>query len=209
MNRFTSIAVLCVFIAVPVRADLVLNGSFEQGVSMVPGHIHTLGPDSSDIDDWTVIGGTKAVDYICGYWQTADGQRTLDLNGNPGPGGVEQVISTISGATYLVEFYMAGNPGGGLATKTMDVSAIGNTTQSMSFSFVTTGYSVTNMGWTPCEWTFTADADATTLQFMSTMLGSYGPTLDMVQVSVVPVPAAVLLGMLGLGVTGLQWRKFV
>jgi len=102
---------------------------------------------------------------------------------------------------------MAGNPDGGPTIKTMDVSAIGGTTQTQAFSFDITGKSRAQMGWTPHEWTFVADADLTTLRFMSTTIDTpgWGPALDMV--SVVPVPAAVLLGMLGLGAAGLKLRK--
>jgi len=208
MKKLAFIIAVCALIAVPVRADMILNGSFEEGDSIPAGSFLTLNPGSEAIDDWTVIGkGVKVIDYIGGYWQAADGVRSLDLNGNPGPGGVTQVISTNIDDTYLVTFSMAGNPDGGPVIKTMDVSAIGTTTQTATFTFNTTGKSKTNMGWTQYDWTFVADADLTTLQFMSTTGTAYGPALDMV--SVVPIPAAVLIGMLGLGVAGLKLRKYV
>jgi choice-of-anchor C domain-containing protein len=190
---------------------LVQNGSFESGVTIPGLYLGLNAGDSTSIANWTVIGsGVKAIDYINGYWAASDGSRSLDLNGEPGPGGVEQLISTTSGDTYTIKFDMAGNPDGGPTIKTMDVSAIGATTQTQSFAFDVTGRSRSSMGWTPMQFTFVADAASTTVRFMSTVPASqtagWGPALD--NVSVVPVPAAVLLGLLGLSAAGLKLRKF-
>lgn len=205
--------VLLAIAPMSARADMVQNGSFEIGTNP-GGSFLELNAGSTAITNWTVIGGgVRAVDYIGGYWVASDGSRSLDLNGRPGPGGVEQAISTTLGNTYLVTFDMAGNPDGGPTIKTMDVSAIGVATQTQSYAFDITGRTRSNMGWAPQEFTFIADAPSITLRFMSTVvyLGDstnvgWGPALD--NVSVVPVPGAVLLGMLGLGVGGWKLRKF-
>ncbi|MBN2133815.1 MAG: choice-of-anchor C family protein [Sedimentisphaerales bacterium] len=198
--------------AAPVQADLVQNGSFEESTYSSPiGSYVTLYEGSTAITGWTVIGAvavaSDSVDYIGGYWQASEGNRSLDLNGYYGTGGVEQVISTVAGNTYVVTFDMAGNPDR-QGVKTMEVSA---GTQSALFQFDTTGHSKSNMGWETMTWSFIADAPDTTLRFMSTMTNpndnAWGPALDNVHVT--PIPAAVLLGMVGLGSSGglLAWRK--
>jgi choice-of-anchor C domain-containing protein len=209
MKKLILFTMVFTFLATPVRADLCQNGSFESGVTLTTSFLELNAGDSTSITNWTVIGGgVRAIDYINGYWVASAGVRSLDLNGRPGPGGVEQGISTTIGDPYLVTFDMAGNPDGGPTIKTMQVSAIGASTQSQNFSFDITGHTKTNMGWTAMQWTFVADASNTTLRFMSTVTDTvgWGPALD--NVSVVPVPAAVLLGMLGLSVAGVKLRKF-
>jgi len=212
MKRIALVILMFTFLALPVKADLTQNGSFELGTNPGSGFLE-LDAGDTDITDWTIIGGgVRAIDYIGGYWTASDGIRSLDLNGRPGPGGVEQVISTIVGNTYTVKFDMAGNPDGGPNPKTMDVSAIGITTQTQGFSFDASSTTRTSMGWTPMEWSFVADDTSTTIRFMSTVVYAgdpsnvgWGPALD--NVSVVPVPGAVLLGMLGLSVVGVKLRK--
>ena len=209
MKKLLFIAVVCSFVAVPAMADMVLNGGFESGIPIPSGFVG-LPAGSTSIDNWTVVGsGVRVVDYIGTHWQASEGNRSVDLDGYLcGNGGIRQDIGTTFGNTYLVTFDMAGNPEGGPPTKTLVVSAIGSTTQtSGTFSFDTTGMSKTSMGWTSKQWTFVADAANTTLQFMSTTSGSgYGPVLD--DVSVVPIPGAILLGLLGLSVAGIKLRKF-
>lgn len=97
---------------------------------------------------------------------------------------------------------MAGNPDGGV--KTMLVSANGN--PAATYSFATSGYSTTNMGWTTKTYTFTATGASTTLSFTSQNPGVSGPALDDVQVidlnaiePVVAVPTLSQWSLLALG----------
>ncbi len=211
MKQIIFVGIVCAFVALPATADLVTNGSFESGLA--PGTHITLPEGSTEIDGWTVIGSgvtlaSDSIDYIGTTWEASEGNRSLDLNGYFGTGGVQQVITTTPGDTYVVTFDMAGNPDNGPTIKTMDVLAIGTTTQSQSYSFDITGKTRSAMGWLPMQFVFTADTDSTTLQFMSTVTGSqnaWGPALD--NVNVVPVPGAVLLGMLGMGVAGAKLRR--
>ena len=226
MKRVVFVATLCVVVAVPLMADMVENGSFEDGSDIPPSGYLGLAPGSTDIAGWTVIGsGVRVVDYIGDYWQASDGARSVDLDGyESGNGGVEQAITTTAGNNYLVTFDMAGNPGGDPTTKTMDVTVLPYialpadltftaTLWTDSFTFDTTGHSTTSMGWTEEQFEFNAISDITTLRFMSTTSGDgYGPVFDNVRVldiSVVPVPAAALLGMLGLSVAGVKLRRLV
>jgi len=212
MKKLLFLAALSVLATGPVMADMVQNGSFENGTTIPPVGFLGLAPGSTAITGWTVIGsGVRVVDYIGNYWQASDGVRSVDLDGYlSGNGGIEQVLSTVAGNTYWVSFDMAGNPESGPTTKTMDVLAYDTNPltplASQSYSFSTVGHSKTAMGWTPMEFVFVADASSTTLRFVSTTSGQgYGPVVD--DVSVVPAPAALLLGLLGLGSAGLKLRR--
>lgn len=218
MRRLLLSALVCGLLALPATAQ-VQNGSFETGVP-IPGLFITLnGGDAASIANWVVIGPPNAIDYVNStLWTASDGVRSLDLNGFPGPGGVEQIITTTPGQAYTVTFDMAGNPWPAMGNPpgptlmTMDVSAIGTLTQTQSYSFDTTGHNFGSMGWETMQFAFTADAASTTLQFMSTTSArdnpGYGPALDNVSLNVVPLPGALLLGFLGFGAAGWKLRRF-
>lgn len=149
------------------------NGSFETGVA--PGvFTQLLAGNSTSIDDWTVVSGS--IDYIGTYWVSSDGNRSLDLTGSNGqPGAVSQTLATVTGHTYVITFDLAGNPAGGPVVKTLEVDA-GDTPT--TYTFDTTGRTLTNMGWTEETFTFTATGVSTTLTFTSLDPGFYGPALD-------------------------------
>lgn len=169
-------------VAIPAWAltSLVLNGSFESGTN--PGSFITLtAPNSTDITNWTVSAGS--IDYIGTYWQPSEGARSLDLSGN-GPGAVSQTFTTVAGRQYMVTFDLAGNPDGGPAVKTLDVSATGGATT--PYTFDVTGHTKANMGWLHQTYNFTATGASTTLTFASTTATAYGPALDNVVVTEKP-----------------------
>jgi choice-of-anchor C domain-containing protein len=140
---------------VAAHADLLTNGSFEDGPAT--GAFVTLGAGSTAIPGWEVTRAT--VDYIGSYFPSAHGNRHLDLDGSPGFGGIKQVIPTVAGRRYRVTFDMAGNPDGSPATKTMIVEAAG---QSRTFSHAA------GLKWARRHtWEFTARGACTTLEFYS------------------------------------------
>ena len=196
-----------VLLAAPAFADLVTNGSFEDGTNPPLSHYRTIlagTPEAGDIWGWTVTNNN--IDWIDDYWQAADGRRSIDMSGWFAAGTiVSQALATAPGQEYLLTFYMAGNPwyGYGLDVKTLNVSVDG---KSADFTFNIVGHGLLNMGWEKKTLTVTATGTATNLSFTSLMGDSaYGPALDNVSVTAIPAPAAILLGMLGLGLVG--WMK--
>lgn len=198
----------------PASANLIQNGSFEESSFSSVNTWLTLGVRSTTIAGWTIVPvsgqSTGSIDYIGDYWQASDGNYSIDLDGRCASGGVEQTIVTEIGETYTVCFDIAGNPDSA-AIKTMELSAIGATIQSAAFTFDNTNCSLSSMGWTNVEWLFVADADSTTIRFLSTTsqaIKGYGMALDNVMVHA-PIPGAALLGLLGLGSSGglFAWRK--
>lgn len=95
-------------------------------------------------------------------------------------------VATTVGSTYLVSFWMAGNPDhtraphDGPAIKTMDVT-FGPTTQ--SFACDVTGHVHAAPGWVPYQFPVVATGPVSTLRFQSTMWGYAGPIVDNVSVT--------------------------
>ncbi len=189
---------LALALPLTAAAATLVNGSFEQGPAAPAGTFVNLNGGSTVIPGWTVTGST--IDYIAGYWQAADGTRSIDLDGSSFPytsGGVAQTFATTPGLAYSVHFDLAGNPNNGPAIKPMRVSAAG---QSADFQFDISGHTITSMGWVGKTWLFTATAASTTLEFRSlnpANADGWGAALDNVSVSAVPEPAAGALMLCG------------
>lgn len=161
------------FHQVPFPPSLAVNGGFESG--SFGSSVTTLQVGSSLLPGWTVSSGD--IQVLSGFWQNAEGLRSLDLSGNT-PGRIEQFLTTIPQRTYLVTFMLAGDPAA-TPFKTVRVEAAG---QSAIRTFDATGFSYGNMGWSAQCWSFTATGTATALVFESLTPGGNGPALDDVKV---------------------------
>lgn len=182
-------------------ANLLVNGSFETnaGGACTPGpplNFVDLAAGSNCITGWTIVSGT--VDYIdSAGWQAQNGNISIDMGGINN-GAIAQTFATISGATYDVTFWMAGNMGAAPTVKTMQVSADG---QSQNYSFDTTGKTFTNMGYIQETFHFVATGTSATLQFLNTDNPSSagGPVLDNVTAAQAPEPGSFALMLIALG----------
>ena len=179
------------------------NGSFENA-SVDPGSSFvTLLAGSTAIDGWVVQ--PESIDYIGGYWQAEDGNRSIDLSGDAA-GGIAQTFDTVLGQSYLVKFFLAGNPDGGTGAKLAVTSATGGPAKTSEFD-VTGSNSRTAMGWQAYSYVFTATGASTTLTFSSATPTPYGPALDNVSVGAVPEPAQWALMLVGFGGLGATLRR--
>ena len=186
MRTLTGLFLGLLTVGLPLRAEniktspnLIVNGGFEKGAEVHTGFL-PLQKGSEAIPGWEVTRGP--IDLIHGYWKSARGERSVDLNGSPGAGGVKQTIATKKGSRYRVSFRLAGNPGGP-AEKEVIVEA-GETKR--SFTFDSTGKTREEMGWIAFDFDFTATAEKTDIEFFSNVPAAEdsGPAIDDVCVRV-------------------------
>ncbi len=210
-----SLAVLTLGLsAVPAKADLITNGSFEFGTNQpgAGGFATIPSLSNSSITGWTVTG---SVDYINGYWQAQNGTYSVDLNGDA-LGGVQQSVATQVGQSYLVTFWLSANPDhldSHPDSRTLNLSWGPGQTHAFTYNFDTPPggtNSKSNMNWTEYSWIFTATSTSTLLSFNSAAPQNccYGPALDSVSMTAVPEAstwAMMIVGFFGVGF--LAFRK--
>lgn len=169
--------------AIAYNPGLVVNGSFENPVvpSLHPGWI-TFGPGST-FAGWKVL-GPDAVDVHAGehgapITNVPDGKQSVDLNGS-NPSAIQQMIPTIAGSSYRIEYYMSSNPACDPPVVHLRVEWDGSVVQSASF---VTNHHIGNMRWEYHTVTATATGASTPLVFRSTSSGGgCGPEIDAVSV---------------------------
>ncbi|MEO0745567.1 MAG: choice-of-anchor C family protein [Pseudomonadota bacterium] len=188
---------LAMGMASAASAVTIANGSFEQ-----PGTFSgtfTNIPAGGVLPGWTV--GGAGVDLINTYWTAQDNNYSLDLSGT----GAGTITQTITGMTvdqaYKVSFWMAGNPdrkSDPIKSLSAGIGMAGGGT----FNFDVTNESRPNLSWEEMSFTFTAGETSGDLFFQSLEINAFGPALDNISISAVPLPAGGLLllgGLLGFG----------
>lgn len=201
MKKFL-LAATALLAPISAHAAAFTNGSFESAAVNPGGGFLSLGAGNTDISGWTVGGG--GVDYIGGYWQAADGARSIDLS-LVSNGSISQTFDTLSGVLYNVKFFLSGNPDGPPVIKLADVQASGNALA--SYNFDRTGNSKPNMLWRPYTYQFTASGASTTLTFTGGSGTAFGAALDNVSVTAVPEPATWAMMIVGFGFAGFAMRR--
>jgi choice-of-anchor C domain-containing protein len=155
------------------------NGSFETGAYVDGGAgFEQLNAGDTSITGWTV--DSRSVDWIGSYWAAEDGSMSIDLSGAEA-GSISQTLATTIGNKYTVSFFLSGNPAGPPAVKTVDVTATGAAPS--TYTYDTTANDLGNMNWTAETFSFLATSTSTTLSFVSTTAGAFGPALDNVTIT--------------------------
>jgi len=180
-------------------ANLIANGSFEDGSGPGTNSFVTVHSGDSDITGWTV--GGDGVDWHSNVELKSpqNGAYLVDLNLN-GPSKtntLSQTFATEVNAKYTLTFWLAAPNRG----NSVNVNIAGSDTL-----FSQAASSNADLTWGEKTLTFAAIAPTTTLTFSNLEETGYywGPLLDNVsvaKVSSVPLPSALLL--LGSGLLGL------
>jgi hypothetical protein len=145
---------------------------------------------------WNVVG---SVDLIGTYWNGPPvGGNSVDLNGDM-QGGITQTF-TIAAGSYVLGFYLSGNPDGAPNTKTVDVS-VGPSDPMYQFTTALDGnHSLT---YTFETLDFSTTGGPVTLSFLSQDAGPYGAVVGGVTISeAIPESstwAMMIFGFFGLG----------
>ena len=191
-----------------MAANIVQNGSFEDPTIAnyyecvaAPGHACTGGFTIPAVTGWTV--GGVSVDVVSSLafggspqWWSEDGNKGIDLAGTPGPGSLEQGLTTVPGMNYALSFWVSSNGGPYPNSLTVDwdgtfLETIGTPAQGTWQHYV---FSVTGTG-------------SDTLAFSCPFGTNAGALLDNVSVATAPEPAT--LGLIGAGLVliALRFRR--
>lgn len=193
----------------PMSAQLIVNGSFEiPAISTSPGYV-TYGLGASDITGWTI--SRNNVDIVNHYsgWEAADGQQSLDLNGDTAGEIFQDVNGLTAGSTYTLSFAYANNPlGAGGETGVLQI-ADGATTFVNQVISHTSSAGAGAMDWLTASYNFVAPVSGHARIIFTSFSNPNDPSGGIMidDVALVPEPAtyAALLGLAALGVV--VWRR--
>ena len=185
-----------------LAANLIQDGGFEQPVTST--FLDVAAPDGTTIPGWDVTGGSVDVVNAAGngfdVGPAFEGAQYLDLNGFAA-GTLSQVVPTLSGKTYSLQFAYANNYNPPTAL-TADVTVLGVSSTLLSTSVTHSTSMAGNLNWTIFNQTFTADGSSATLTFASQNSGNGGVFLDAVSIMQVPEPSTEAIFLVGAAIFG-------
>jgi hypothetical protein len=215
----SAIVALCSVCAITAQANLIINGSFENGnfspnVSGTPG-VMKLYNGATDITGWAVVGGGPSFqgDIV---WErqdnpwafhAAEGNRFPDLTGYAGDtlqphGGIalQQTVNTLPGQYYLLSFdvgssraYTGTSPNPQIQVTVNGVPPIWTFTGNVSLPD-DPGF---NNHWQHAGFVFLASGTPAVISFMATTFGTDNVIdLDNVSLVAVPEPTTMIAGAL-------------
>jgi len=191
------------------NANLLVNGSFEDGNFNAPGNATMSLPiGSTAMTGWTTFNDTLSWIGTGNPWGLTanDGARFLDLTElSPGApfGGIRQTVATTAGASYALSFDLGSSTFWG-RPDSITASAAGT---SATFTSPLTGG---NNDWQRVTMTFTAAAESTTVQLLGSAAFNYigvdNVSLDLVAA---PVPEPETWGLMlgGLAAVGAVLKR--
>lgn len=207
---FAPLVALSVFCALPVKADLISNGSFETP-DVGDGSYGVFTPGQM-LGDWTVVGNPVAIvdtDFTSGAitFQSHSGRQWLDLTGTgtSQTSGVTQSIATTVGAQYDLSFYVGSTTNGvDLFASTVQLVIDGGT----PLLFTNPTAPTNAMDWMNVTHRFTAQNASTSITFLNgSDSDNHNTGLDSVSFqSTVPEPGSLILFSVAAGV-GLMVRR--
>ncbi len=226
MRICAGVMTLGALLATAARGNILVNGGLESPAApKMPDDLIYMSAtqNTAALPGWTLAFG--AVDVVPKtYWQSAQGNDSVDLVGTPGIGGIEQSFATAAGTSYVLTFDFAVNPQKGPVnvngdTKQLEVSALaadGDTVlNSQVFQGTAGTRTVKNMQYETETFTFTATGTTSTLELqalaplnmpdgLSASTIYTGPVIDNLDLEIgagspSPEPASIaVLGMSGL-----------
>jgi len=200
-----AIAALAGFASVPANAavNLIADGNFDTPLSAGNFTTYSATQSFGAGNVWSVSSGS--VDEIGGYWQAPPaGGGSVDLSGNSA-GAIQQSFNATTG-NYNLQFYLSGNPDGGLATTKQITVSIGGVTQDFFYTLGGSN-SRSNMNYVLETLAFTSLGGPNLVSFTSDTDSAFGGVIGGVTVSAIPEPATWTMLLLGFGAIGWTLRR--
>ena len=181
------------------NAPMIVNGSFEQSVTLNSGSWTTLYTNGAT-SGW--ISGTAGYEVRNGVAGTAkDGKNFVELDTNQNS-SISQTIKTTLGQTYNLSFWYA--PRAGVAADSNGIDVLWNGT-----SILTSPLTGTSSNWVQQTLAVTGTGGLDKLSFLAVgNSDSYGGSIDMVSLTAaVPEPETYAMLLAGLGLMGTVARR--
>ena len=195
MRKIVFIAVVCAFMSAPASADL-FSDDFNS---------ESIGVPYNSFANWDVSNGTVDLIGVGSSWNWFPAYgRYVDMDGSTGDAGkmTTKTSFNFSPGTYTLSFDLAGNQRPGYAPSDTVIVQVDMGT------LFNNSYTLTTLDpFTTYTETFVVGAPTIAkLSFEGVGGDNVGMLLD--NVTLVPIPGAVVLGILGLGAVGVKLRKF-